>query len=91
MFNKLEFFNEGFIILLVYIMLCWSGIGDRDVIQNSNIPLYISLGISGIIVVANIFVMLRLYLDKCKRKAALAKYKKAQSLEMKEMPSKVQI
>lgn len=77
MFNKLEFFNEGLIVLLVYIMLCWSGIGDRDIIQGSDIPLIISVIIAGIIVIANCYVMLRLYIQKMKQRIHLAKYKKA--------------
>ena len=63
MFNKLEFFNEGMIILMCYIMFVFAGVGDREIL-NSDIPLYFCIGISAIIVAVNVFVMLRLYLQK---------------------------
>ena len=64
-FNKLEFFNEGLIVLMCYIMFVFAGVGDRELLM-SDIPLYICMAISAIIVIANVSVMIRLYLQKTK-------------------------
>jgi hypothetical protein len=76
MFNKLEFFNEGMIVLMCYIMFVFAGVGDREVLM-SDVPLYICIGISAIIVAVNVFVMIRLYIQKAKQRIHLAKAKKA--------------
>ena len=34
-FNTFEFFNEGMIILMCYIMICYTGIGDSQLIIQS--------------------------------------------------------
>ena len=56
-FNSLEFFNETLIILMCYIMLVFSGIGDRDLLLDSAVPLYISVILTTILIVTNIGVM----------------------------------
>ena len=67
MFNKLELFNEGMIILMCYIMFVFAGVGNRDILL-SDIPLYICMTITALIVVVNVCVMLRLYLQNARMK-----------------------
>lgn len=76
MFNKLELFNEGMIILMCYIMFVFAGVGNRDILA-SDIPLYACMAISALIVVVNVFVMLRLYLQNARMKIHERKMKKA--------------
>ena len=76
MFNKLEFFNEGMIVLMCYIMFVFAGVGDRAVLM-TDIPLYICMGISSIIVAVNILVMVRIYIQTAKQRIHQAKLKKA--------------
>ena len=59
-FNSLEFFNEGMIILMCYIMICYAGIGPVSKILKSKVPIYISILITGAIVAANFGVMMRM-------------------------------
>ena len=59
-FNKLEFFNEGMIVLMCYIMIGYSGIGSIEYILSSNIQLYISLAMTFFVVIANFCVMFQL-------------------------------
>jgi hypothetical protein len=77
-FNNLEYFNEFMIIGMIYIMLTYSGIGNRDDIQFSNIPLYITIAIAAIIILVNIAVMIKLTVEKIKRKIARDKLRKQQ-------------
>ena len=63
-FNFLEFFNEGMIILMCYVMIVYSGIGPFAEILKSNTPVYFSIGITGLIVAANFGVMIKMTLTK---------------------------
>ena len=67
-FNHLEFFNEGMIIRMCYIMICYAGIGPHHAIMKSNTPVYISIGVTGIIVLANFGVMIKMTLSKIRDK-----------------------
>ena len=69
-FNKLEFFNEGMIILMCYIMVCYAGIGPIQHIMESQTPIYLSLGVTGLIVIANFGVMFKMTWSKIKEKYA---------------------
>ena len=57
-FNQLEFFNEGMIIMMCYVMIVYTGIGPVQEIMKSNTPVYFSMGITGIIAIANFGVMI---------------------------------
>ena len=71
-FIKLEYFNEGLLVLLCYMMFIYTGIVPCKVeesgynyycnskaIFTDKIPLYISLGIIAIIVVGNFAILIR--------------------------------
>ena len=76
LFNKLELFNEGFLILLAFLMICYAGIGDKyltESIQEAIFPQIVSLVIISIIVLANVFVMLKITFSKLLRKCMLKK------------------
>ena len=75
-FNKLEFFNEGMIILMCYTMICFSGIGPFAEILKSTTPIYFSVGITGLIVAANFGVMIKMTLGKMKDKWKAKRLKK---------------
>ena len=75
-FNYLEFFNEGMIILMCYTMICFSGIGPFAEILKSTTPIYFSVGITGLIVVANFGVMIKMTLGKMKDKWKAKRLKK---------------
>ena len=72
-FNSLEFFNEGMIILMCYIMICYAGIGPVSQILKSKVPFYISILITAAIVAANFGVMIRMTISKMKQKYKLRK------------------
>ena len=57
-FNKLEFFNEGMIIFMCYVMIVYCGVGYYKDILKSDVPVYFSVGITGLIVIANFGVMI---------------------------------
>ena len=63
-FNTLEFFNEGMIILMCYIMICYSGLGPVQEIMKSSVPFYISILITALIVFANFGAMIKMTLSK---------------------------
>ena len=68
-FNLLEFWNEGMIILMCYIMLLYTGIGSKDPsyeIIKEKVPQYLSLAVTGLIVIANFGVLIRMTLIKMK-------------------------
>ena len=75
-FNYLEFFNEGMIIFMCYTMICFSGIGPFAEILKSTTPIYFSVGITGLIVVANFGVMIKMTLGKMKDKWKAKRLKK---------------
>ena len=72
-FNKLEFFNEGLIIVMCYIMISYSGVAPLEKIIGAQVLIYISLGITGLIVIANVFTVVKMSYLKCKMK--FQKYK----------------
>ena len=75
-FNHLEFFNEGMIILMCYTMIVFSGIGPYADILKSITPIYFSVGITGLIVAANFGVMIKMTAGKIKDKLKAKKMKK---------------
>ena len=69
------------IILMCYVMICFSGIGPFAEILKSKTPIFFSVGITGLIVIANFGVMIKMTLTKMKDKW---KYRKAK--KVKETP-----
>ena len=69
-FNLLELFNEGMIILMCYIMICYTGIGDSKLILEDTLPVIISLTITALIVMANFGVLIRMTVKKIKQRSA---------------------
>ena len=67
-FNWLEFWNEGLIIIMCYIMICYAGIGPVEEILESKIPIIISVLITGLMMIANFGVMLSMNFSKIKLK-----------------------
>ena len=67
-FNKLELFNEGMIIFMCYVMIVYCGVGPFKEILKSDTPVYFSIGITGLIVIANFGVMIKMTLSKMKEK-----------------------
>ena len=67
------------IILMCYIMICYAGIGPVHEIMKSKTPVYISIGITGLIVLANFGVMIRMTVNKIKAKYKQRKQKKLQA------------
>ena len=65
-FNWLEFFNEGLIIIMCYIMICYAGIGPVEEILKSSVPITISITITGLMIAANLGVMLKMNYTKIK-------------------------
>ena len=85
MFIKLEYFNEGALILLCYMMFVYTGIvckGEEDgtcntkAIFTDKVPLYISLGITFIIVIGNFILLIRNSFVKIRQMMRLQKEKK---------------
>lgn len=75
-FNNLEYFNETMITLLVYVMFTYSGIGNRDMILSSVVPLVFSILFTSIIIFVNVAVVIKKTVEKIKRLIALNKLKK---------------
>jgi len=69
-FNLLEFFNEGMITLMCYIMLCFTGIGPSNMIMQSKTPMYLSLAVTVSIVIANFSVLIKMTYRKIKQRKA---------------------
>lgn len=94
-FNKLEFVNEGVIVLMCYMMICFSGIGPTEYILNSKVALFISIGMTVFVVAANFFVMFRLSYEtvsmKCKKwiQARKTKKKEGEENEVPSTPAKI--
>ena len=65
-FNWLEFWNEGLIVLICYIMICYAGIGPVEEILQSNAPIIISIVIASLIMAANLSMMLKMNYTKIK-------------------------
>ena len=57
-------FNEGMIILMCYIMICYTGIGDSQKIIEQKFPILLSLMITALIVMANFGVLIRMTLKR---------------------------
>ena len=72
-FNRLELFNEGSLILLCYIMLAYSGIIPIDQIIDNEIPLFASLIIAALIVAVNFGIMLEISYKKLLQKYKVEK------------------
>ena len=72
-FNWLEFWNEGLIIIMCYIMICYAGIGPVEEILKSNVPIAISIVIASLIMAANLGMMLKMNYTKIKFKLVLMK------------------
>ena len=66
------------IILMFYVMIVYCGIGPVHDILKSNTPVYFSIGITGLIVVANFGVMIKMTATKLKQKLQEKKYKNLQ-------------
>ena len=58
---------------MCYVMICYAGMGPVQEIMKSNVPIYVSLVITGLIVVANFGVMIRMTIQKVKQKMKLRK------------------
>ena len=69
-FNKLEIFNEAMIVLMCYIMVAYTGIGPTEYILDATTPIYLSIGITVLIVSANFGVMFKMTFIKIKEKWA---------------------
>ena len=72
-FNWLEFWNEGLVIIMCYVMICYSGIGPVEEILKTNVPIAISIVIVGLIMAANLGMMLKMNYTKIKNKLELMK------------------
>ena len=76
-FTHLEYFNEGALILLCYMMFIYSGIiANKAIFTENKVPLYISIGITAVIVVGNFIVMFRMSFRKIKMMYLQSKQKK---------------
>ena len=56
------------IILMCYIMVCYTGIGDSQKIIEQQFPILLSLVITALIVMANLGVLLRMTALKIKQR-----------------------
>ena len=76
-FNRLEFINEGALILLSYVMLVFSGLTPISDLMNNLIAYtvaeWVGIGIAIMIAMVNFYVMFKMTWDKIK--AALEKRK----------------
>lgn len=72
-YNYLEIWNEGLIILMCYIMLIYTGMGSRehslDILKRLT-PQFLSLLVTLLIVCANVGVLIRMTIVKLKQKKA---------------------
>ena len=69
-FNKLEFINEGMIMLICYIMVAYTGIGPAEYIIDATTPIYLTIAITVIIIGTNFGVMFKMTFTKVKDKLA---------------------
>ena len=69
-FNRLEFFNEGMITLMCYLMVVYTGVGDATLISTATLPLALSAFISGVVATVNIGVMILMTIPKLRQKWA---------------------
>ena len=87
-FNRLEFFNEGMLMILAYVMLIFSGmIPIDDLLANESCYIFaewIGIGITLAICVMNFFVMGKMTVDKIKAALAAKKQRKLDALIKKE-------
>lgn len=79
-FNRLEFFNEGMLIMLAYVMLIFCGLVPiEDLISNKASYVFaewLGIGIAIFICIMNFYVMGKMTVDKIKAKMADKKQKK---------------
>ena len=73
-FNMLEFWNEGMIIFMCYIMLVYTGIGSKEPsydILSEKVPQYLATLVTVLIVIPNFGVLISMTIKKAKQKKAL--------------------
>ena len=95
-FNYLEFFNEGALITLAYVMLIFSGMTPiNDLIANKVayvVAEWSGISIAILIAVVNFYVMFRMTYDKmrvkCKKKKQKAVEEKVKSTKEESIPYK---
>ena len=63
-YNQLELFNEGMIVLMCYMMISYSGIAPIEYVLDSNVALWISIAMTASIVIANFWVMFKVTYKK---------------------------
>lgn len=84
LFNRLEFFNEGMLTLLAYVMLIFSGMTPiSDLLADKLVygfAEWLGVGMALFICVMNFYVMGKLTIDKMKAKMAEKKQKKLDAL-----------
>ena len=61
---------------MCYTMVCYCGVGPIQEIRKSNTPVYISIGITALIVAANFGVMIKMTVTKIKEKWKMKRSKK---------------
>ena len=79
-FNYLEIWNEGLIIMMCYLMLIYTGMGSQDQsfeVLKIKSPQIVSLVVTFLIILANVGVLVRMTLRKAKQKKAERRQKKA--------------
>lgn len=79
-FNYLEIWNEGLIIMMCYLMLIYTGMGSQEQsfeVLKIKSPQIVSLIVTFLIILANVGVLVRMTLRKAKQKKAERRQKKA--------------
>ena len=88
-FNNLEIFNEGMIIIMCYIMIIYTGISSIQSIMNLKSPIYSSISVTGLILLVNFGVMLQISVQKAKQKIkALRASWKQNNMQLKDLSIK---
>lgn len=85
-FNTLELWNEGMIVLMCYIMLVYTGIGSKDPsydILSEKAPQYLALLVTALIVLPNFGVLIRMTIKKAIHRRVLKRRQKV--LEVTEL------
>ena len=67
-FNHLEIFNEGMIIIMCYIMIVYSGMCSIQSVMKLKQPIYSSITVTCLILLVNFGVMLLISVQKAKQK-----------------------
>ena len=73
---------------MCYIMVCFTGIGPSHIIMHSKIPVYLSLAITVLIVIANFSVLIKMTIRKVKEKRAKKLQEKRERI-MKKLESRI--